>query len=169
MKTWRKYNGALVPLTPPHVDVDISDINKKIRETNSYFARWTSDFDSKRRREFWYIIQDVSLDIKDYSKNTRSKIRRGLKRCKIKLVNKEEIKASGFISYSTAFLRYKTNILPKNHVDFKKEIDNLEGDWHFWAIYNSDDLMIGYSQNRIINDYCDYSIMKFHPDHLKRT
>ena len=83
MKKWRKYNGALVPLTPPHVDVDITDINKKIKETSSYFARWTSNFDSKKESEFWYVIQDVPMEIEDYCKNTRSKIRRGLKKCSV--------------------------------------------------------------------------------------
>ena len=27
--------------------------------------------------------------------------------------------------------------------------------------------MIGYSQNKIINNYCDYSTIKFHPNYLK--
>jgi len=166
MTNWRKYNGALVPLSPPHIDVDIIGIDKKLKETNSYFARWTSDFDSEIESKFWYVIHDTPMIIDDYSKNTRSKIRRGLKRCKVKLVSKDEIKQFGFTSYSKAFLRYETNISPKNQEDFKREIDNLEGKWHFWAIYNSDNLIIGYSQNRITDNYCDYSTIKFHPDFL---
>ena len=129
MTNWRKYNGALVPLSPPHIDVDIIEIDKKLKETNSYFARWTSDFDSEKESKFWYVINDTPMIIDDYSKNTRSKIRRGLKRCIIKLVSKDEIKQFGFTSYSKAFFRYDTNISPKNQEDFKREIDNLEGKW----------------------------------------
>tara|TARA_B100000795_G_scaffold129410_1_gene96432 strand:- start:837 stop:2540 length:1704 start_codon:yes stop_codon:yes gene_type:complete len=166
MKIWRKYNGALVPLSPPHIDVDVIDIDKKINDTNSYFARWTSDFDSKLENSFWYVINDVPMTIEDYSRNTRSKIRRGLKSCAVKLVTRSEIKEFGFTSYRKAFLRYNTNISPKNHADFMKEIDDLDGKWHFWAIYNINNVIIGYSQNKITDNYCDYSTIKFHPDFL---
>ena len=169
MTNWRKYNGALIPDQPPHIEIDdsVSLIKKKISDANVFFARWTTKFDYKEATDFWYIICDEKLTIEEYSKNTRSKIRRGLKNCEVKLVNKQEIKQSGFLSYSKAFQRYNTDILPKNREDFEDEIDNIDEDWHFWAIYNSDNLMIGYSQNRIAENYCDYSTIKFHPDYLK--
>ena len=166
MEKWRKYNGALIPNTPPHIQVDIDGIEQKIVESGAYFARWTTNFDFNRETNFWYVIHDKPMLIEDYSKNTRSKIRRGLKRCTVKLVDKEEIKKSGFLAYSKAFLRYKTNIYPKSYQDFKDEIDSLEGVWHFWAIYNINNILIGYSQNRIFENYCDYSTVKFHPDYL---
>ena len=132
-----------------------------------YFARWTSDFDCQVETKFWYVINDKKLDITDYSKNTRSKIRRGLKRCKVILVEKTEIKKHGFECYIQAFRSYRTHMLPKNIQDFTKEIDMLDETWHFWGIYNSDGKMIGYSQNKVFNNYCDYSTIKFHPEYLK--
>jgi hypothetical protein len=167
VKKWRKYNGALVPLTPPHVEVDIHAIKEKVKSENVFFARWTSDFDCNVETQFWYVIHDNSMQIEDYSRSTRSKIRRGLRNCKVKLVSKQEIIEFGFLSYSKAFQRYNTDLLPKNQEDFKREIDKIDEDWHFWAIYNRDNLMIGYSQNRIFENYCDYSTIKFHPDYLK--
>ncbi len=166
MEKWRKYNGALIPNTPPHIEVDIDNIQQKTSDEGAYFARWTTNFDFKKETNFWYVINDTPMLIHDYSKNTRSKIRRGLKRCQVKLVDKEEIKKVGFLAYRKAFLRYKTNIHPKSYEDFKSEIDRLEGVWHFWAIYNSDNVLIGYSQNKIFENYCDYSTVKFHPDYL---
>jgi len=166
MKKWRKYNGALVPLTPPHVDVDITDINKKIKETSSYFARWTSNFDSKKESEFWYVIQDVPMEIEDYSKNTRSKIRRGLKKCSVELINSTRILEEGFECYNAAFLNYNTHLKSKTREEFVIEISALEEEWEFWAIFHENEI-IGYSQNKIIDCYCDYSTIKFHPDYLK--
>ena len=32
MYTWRKYNGALIPNAPPHVLVDLTNIERKIEE-----------------------------------------------------------------------------------------------------------------------------------------
>ena len=169
MTNWRKYNGALIPDQPPHIEITDSDslINKKIGDNNVFFARWTTKFDRKEETDFWYIICDEKLTIEGYSKNTRSKIRRGLRKCEVKLVNKEEIKQFGFLSYSKAFQRYNADILSKNRKEFEDEIDNIDKDWHFWAIYNNDNLMIGYSQNKIAENYCDYSTIKFHPDYLK--
>ena len=166
MKNWRKYNGSIIPLTPPHIEVDTIGIEKKIKEENVFFARWTSDFDCKEEKEFWYVICDYKLDISDYSKNTRSKIRRGLKNCHVRLVSKSEIIANGFDAYNAAFLNYRSHFHPKTEREFKDEIINLSNEWEFWAIY-IERKMIGFSQNRVIGDYCDYSTIKFHPDYLR--
>ena len=165
MKKWRKYNGALVPLTPPHVEVDVHAIKEKVKRENVFFARWTSDFDCDTETQFWYVINDNSMEIGDYSRNTRSKIRRGLKNCEVRLVNIDEIIQFGFDSYSAAFTKYNTHLRPKSEVTFKKELTELVGDWEFWGIYNNS-IMIGYCQNKVIGDYCDYSTIKFHPDYL---
>ena len=74
MSKWRKYNGALIPETPPHIEIKTSKIKAKIKETNSYFARWTTEFDCKKVTEFWHVICDQNLEIEEYSVNTRSKI-----------------------------------------------------------------------------------------------
>ena len=168
MQKWKTYNRAIVPDFPPHLEVkdSINDIRVRLESSGMFFARWTSKFDCPIETEFWYVINDKKLELNDYSRNTRSKIRRGLKRCKVLLVDKNEIKEYGFESYSKAFLRYRTHLLPKNINDFRKEIDSLDEGWHFWAIYNSKDKMIGYSQNRVFDDYCDYSTIKFHPEYL---
>jgi len=166
MKDWRKYNGALVPVTPPHIDVDITNIDKEIIKTNSYFARWTTDFDSGKEGEFWYVIHDNPMRIEDYSRNTRSKIRRGLKNCSVELVDKSKVLEEGFESYNAAFLNYNTYLISKNKEEFQFEIKQLEGQWQFWGIFYGSK-MIGYSQNRIVEDYCDYSTIKFHPNYLK--
>ena len=169
MQKWKKYNRAIVPDFPPHLEVEDSfkNINARLQNSGMFFARWTSKFDYKKETEFWYVINDRKLELNDYSRNTRSKIRRGLRRCKVVLVEKDEIKQYGFESYSKSFLQYGTYILPKNINNFRKEIDMLDNAWHFWAIYNSDGKMIGYSQNRVLDDYCDYSTIKFHPEYLK--
>ncbi len=73
----------------------------------------------------------------------------------------------GYNSYASAFKNYNTFLIPLSEEDFIRSLMSLGKEWEFWGIYNLSGLMIGYSQNRIIEDYCDYSVMKFHPDHLK--
>ena len=166
MNNWRKYNGALIPLTPPHIEIDITELEKKVKDQKVFFARWTSDFDQKGESEFWHVICDNKLELTDYSRNTRSKIKRGLKNCDVRRVNKSIISEEGYVSYYAAFRHYNTYLKPKSIEEFYNEIKTLGKGWEFWGIYY-DNKMIGYSQNKIIGDYCDYSTIKFHPDYLR--
>lgn len=165
MKTWRKYNGALIPSTPPHFKVDDSSLDKRILEENVFFARWTTDFDCKKETEFWYVICDKFIPIEDLSRNTRSKIRRGLKQCEVKMTTKDILLENGYDCYSSAFSKYNTHLSPKTITQFQEEINSFDDSWDFWGIYH-EDILIGYSKNKIIDDYCDYSTIKFHPDYL---
>jgi len=166
MIKWRKYNGALIPNIPPHIEVDLTDIERKIEEEDAYFARWTTEFDCNEETNFWYVICDSQLKISDYSRNTRNQIRRGLRKCEIKLIEKEVVKKEGFASYNAAFLSYNTHLKPKTEIEFQEEIASLDVNWEFWGIYNVGK-MIGYCQNKVIDSCCDYSTIKFHPDYLK--
>ena len=168
MLKWRKYNGALIPKHPPHVEVsiDATEVLRNINKEEAFFARWTTNFDCREETEFWYVICDEVLDIASYSKNTRNQIRRGLKKCEVRMIDKCEVKEFGFECYKAAFLRYNTHLVPNTLPQFKDELDSLDSTWEFWGIYN-EGKMIGYCQNKVINDYCDYSTIKFHPEYLK--
>jgi hypothetical protein len=166
MNNWRKYNGALIPLTPPHIEVDVTGIEKKIQEEDAYFSRWTTNFDCKEETEFWYVICDNKLELTEYSRNTRSKIKRGLKNCDVRRVDKSIILKDGYVSYFEAFKNYNTNLNPKTIEEFHTELKSLGKEWEFWGIYYNEK-MIGYSQNKITADYCDYSTIKFNPEYLR--
>ena len=169
MLKWRKYNGALIPEYPPHVEisVDSTEVLKNINKQRAFFARWTTDFDCSEETEFWYVIQDVPLEMNDYKPKVRNQIKRSLKKCSVIKVKKEEIIKSGYNSYYSAFQNYKTHLSPLSEDEFSRSIFLLGVEWDFWAIYDLSGIMIGYSQNKVVKDYCDYSIMKFHPDYLK--
>ncbi|MGY8987287.1 MAG: sulfotransferase family protein [Flavobacteriales bacterium] len=168
MNNWRKYNGALIPSTPPDIEVDIKDINKRLIQENAYFARWTSDFDSEQESEFWYVICDTPMQIKDYSRNTRSKITRANKKLYVKEVTKDFLANNSYSVYLKAFRRYEASSSPNKKKYFINSLQDLEGDWQFWGIFlKKNDQLVGYSQNKIIGDYCDYSTIKFDPDYLK--
>ena len=98
---WRKYHSALIPWQPPHLDLGLSrsQIKNEIKNNNAFFARWTTNFDSKKQSVFWYIINDKKCDLKDYSVNTRSKIKRGFKKLSVKKISKDELLKSGYLVY----------------------------------------------------------------------
>ena len=168
MTNWKKYNGALIPDQPPHLEIDdsYSLIEEKISANNAFFARWTTKFDYKEETNFWYVICDEFISIDKLSKNTRNQVRRGLRKCDVRIVDKEVVIEEGFESYFAAFINYNTHINPKNKSEFQNELLAFGSEWEFWGIYN-EDRMIGYCQNKVVGKYCDYSTIKFHPNFLK--
>ena len=168
MTNWRKYNGALIPDQPPHIEIDDGNslIKKNISANNAFFARWTTKFDYNEETNFWYVICDEFISIEKLSKNTRNQVRRGLRKCDVRIVDKEVIIEEGFESYCAAFINYNTHINPKNKAEFQNELLAFGSEWEFWGIYN-EEKMIGYCQNKVVGKYCDYSTIKFHPNYLK--
>ena len=168
MSIWRKYNGALIPSTPPHIEVNADNITQKLRDQKAFFARWTSNFDAIEPSEFWYVICDKKMNLEDYSRNTRSKIKRAIKKLYVKQVSKEFIINNAYDVYRKAFSRYEATSSPKRKKYFKNALNKLDENWDFWGVFlKENNQLVGYSQNKIIDNYCDYSTVKFDPHFLK--
>ena len=168
---WKKYNGALIPQSPPHIKskVDLIFIKQKIKDERAFFARWVSEFDRTKKSDFWYVINDKYLELEEYSVNTRSKIRRGFKELEVKKIGKQEMLKSGYSVYIAAFKRYQTINKPMSYNEFLNYIEDLDELWEYWGVfYKKDNLLIAYSQNKIVNNQCYYSAIKFHVDYLKK-
>ena len=160
---WRKYHGALVPNLAPHEDLDLTEIVHELRLHNAFFARWVTDFDTSKKTDFWYIIQDQVMNLKDYSTNTRNQISKGLKKFKIKKINRAEMSSNAYIIYKKSSLIYNT----KNKILSEKVfIDLLTQSFDYWGVYR-DDKLIGFSKNRMYKDCCDYSTIKILPEYVK--
>jgi len=171
LNIWKKYNGALIPEVPPHlkINTDLVLIKEKIFQERAYFARWISDFDKNKPSNFWYLINDKALKLEDYSVNTRSKIRRGFKSFEVKMINKKILIESGFNVYEAAFKRYKTINNPMSRDQFIHFIHSLEKSWEFWGVFDKkNNVLVAYSQNKVVNNQCYYSTIKFHVDYLKK-
>ena len=168
LENWRKYNGTIIPHLPPDniIKDSINSIRNFIKSNNAWFARWASDFDCKDKTEFWYIIQDKSLGIEDYSANRRNQIRKGLKHCSVKLVDRDEIINKGYSPYCSAFSGYDTHEKPLSREQFVHTLNSFDSNTDYWGIFNKEE-MIGYSINIIFEDYCDYTSIKLHPEFLK--
>ena len=167
---WRKYHGALIPWKAPHLDLGFSrnQIKSEIAKNSAFFARWTTEFDSKKQSVFWYIINDKAVDINDYSVNTRSKINRGLKKLVARKISKEELLKEGYFVYKKALERYNVILNVFSRKQFINDIENLDKSWDFWGVYSLDkNKLVAYSLNRLVEDYCDYSTIKFDPYFLK--
>ena len=160
IKDWRKYNGALISNLPADKDVDSINIISKIKSSRSLFARWVTNFDCQEDMPFWYIIKDGSCGIDSYSRNTRNQIRKGLNNFEVKKIHKSVIVEHGYAIYVAALRNYKgwKRVLSKH--DF---ISSLSDIFQYWGVFNTEGRLIGYAQNRVSDNSCDYSIIKIHP------
>ena len=166
MNEWRKYNGALISNRAPHIVSNSENISLILKIEKAFLARWVTDFDCKRETEFWYIICDKNKGIEEYSVNTRSKIRRGLKSCEVKKIGKQEIIENAYEVYKKAFLKYTTHFIYQSKALFLQEIESLGSDWEFFGVYYKEKL-VAYCMCNIKDDTCNYSTIKFHPQYLK--
>jgi hypothetical protein len=165
--SWRKYNGAIISSFPPHKEVKDSNITRKIFKSQVFFARWVSDFDCKKEMSFWYVVKDGMFNVESLTSKVRNQVRKGLKNCVVRKIFKEELIKKGYNVYIHAFKKYNTFNVPQNEVQFKEKIDALSLDFEFWGVFNERNKLIGYSQNRIIFNVCEFSVTKFLPEYLR--
>ena len=166
MTVWRKYNGAILPESPPHLFVETENLEKEIKKNRVFFARWVSDFDCEKETKFWHIICDCKIEFSDYSRNTRSKINRGLKHSEVRIIDINTIVHFGYDVYISAFNNYKTFLKPKTKEEFIRQIEDTQSGWEFWGVF-FEGVLIAYSKNKIVDNYCEYASLKFNPKYLR--
>lgn len=80
-KGWFLYQGALLPSFPPHQIPNLpkEEILLMLRKHKGYFCRWTTDFDCKKKTEWWYCIKDEEINLSLLTSKCRYRINHGLK------------------------------------------------------------------------------------------
>jgi hypothetical protein len=172
MKIWQKYQGSLVPSIAPHCPIDLSKKEAKdlLKKHRAYLIRWPINFDQIKKSTFWYVIKDGESSLDELSGNTRSKVRRGLKKLEVKKLAKHEVVDHGaYKVYLAANESYDHYVSPMNEEDFITQILSYsDEECHFWGVFmKEDNHLVAYSQNLLSDKSCNYSVIKFHPLYLK--
>ncbi len=168
---WNLYQGVLIAESAPHIRLTLSTDHaaKLLKQSQAYFLRWVSDWDCPFATNFWYIIKDSPGILEELSSNTRSKVRRGLKNCKVEITTAEYIAEHAYPVYVNAFGRYEHYRKPLAEHIFKSNISSLASDkkWQFWGVWDTEGKLIAYSQNKLHDNTCNYASLKFDPAYLK--
>lgn len=162
---WYFYQGALLPRVPPYREIYLSKEEQRelLKISKALFLRYTNEWDSDDG-EFWYIIKDKKEGLDTYKSKVRNQIKKGLKNCIVKKVDREIIANCGYDVYYESFRSYSTFHKSLSEDSFKKSILKSEDD--FWAVYNRENILIAYANNFIEDNMCHYNTMKFHPKFL---
>jgi hypothetical protein len=170
MRNWRIYNRSLIPSISPEILItdSIDRIKDTIKEENLFFARWVTNFDCIRETGFWYVINDTLLTIDDYSRNTRSKIRRGLNNFSVKEICFNENLEACYEIYCEAFDSYNTLEKCMSILEFKSFILSRIRNKEFLGLYDKNNRLEAFCVIIIYKNSCELSTIKFRPSSLKR-
>jgi hypothetical protein len=164
--SWRRYGKALIPATfaPFFTTVSAGDAAKLLKESRAWLLRYCSDAHGKETR-WWYVVCD-KYDPSALSQNTRSKLRRGLRRCAVEQVSPDWLAENGYACYASAFNRYR-NAMPVAQQDFRRQIEKMRtGPFECWGVFVGQHLA-GYSQCVIERQSAATSVIKLDPSFLK--
>lgn len=127
--------------------------------------------DTHKCKEYYAVINDEFIPIELLSSNTRSKIRRGMKKCKVEKVSIDYVARNGYAVYIKAYKRYNT----KNPevVDEERFYRNLirTAKWpeihDYWGVFCGNKF-VAYAHVLLFSDIeASYTYFKFDPDYLR--
>lgn len=139
---WMEYQGALIPAAAMPVYVQLSDDEaaQLIKETGALFLRYTTA--SRESQTNWWYVICRQYDFQRVSSNTRSKIRRGLKRLEIKQVIPAWLAEHAYDCHVTCYRRYK-HATPQTRDEFRSFLLSINGQSIFdtWACSKNKQLL----------------------------
>jgi len=170
---WREYNRMIVPLAPVSQNCSItkSDADLLLRKFRSaVLVRATCGFSERQYGDWYAVICTHFTDLNDLKAKNRSEIKRGLRNCKVLMVDASFIGENGFDVYVSAFERYRGVRKPQiSRDEYKQRIlstKRFDDIIQYWAVFYESEL-IGYSENYIFDNVeVNYSSVKFQPRYL---
>ncbi len=132
---WHLYNHALIPATPFPCSADLSaaDARRLLHESGALFVRFSSG-PVGEPTAWWYMVA-AGYDLASLSANTRSKVRRGLRRNAVRRIDAEWLAQHGYQCYVAAHQRYR-NARPAGQQAFRDEIlAEATGPFEHWGVF----------------------------------
>lgn len=105
---WYAYQGFMMPAYLPHASPEISrDHARRLQAlARCPFVRWSEGFTAAVEGPWWYVIRHGPYSLQQCSANTRSKIRRGMKRLTVRRATLDEMREQGHAVCIRAAERY---------------------------------------------------------------
>ena len=169
---WMYYNHAMIPATPPHIDVDISPIQDnsiwKMKKSGEIplLARWTTEYDCGYETEWYYCIKDTPFELDNIKSKFRCDIRKGLNFFMVKRIDPCEHIQEIWDIQVEAYSTYKKMYRPR--LEYKKLEKEILTDWKekivFGAFKKDTGEMVSYSIFLNKMSYIEFAILKSKPE-----
>ena len=138
---WKVYHKALLPDCLPHESgISEREVQILLREKNCFFARFTTEFDSPVKTQWWWCLKDDKLDISKLKAKRRYEIVRALKNVEVKIINPldyiEDLYQITRIACLEYPLKYRVNITRDEFIRTLDEWIGMGGE--YWGCFDKD-------------------------------
>lgn len=170
MQNWRYYNHAVIPTSPPHVEVDETPITdgsiwKCFSKERPIMARWTQNFDCPAETDFWYVIKDDAFDIASLKAKRRYEINKGKKNFTVKQVNASDYHDELFEVRKAFFIA--NGIQPEAKEAFLENTKHWDRYLLFLAFEKETDHVCGYIRVENRDSFFDFLNLTVDPQYEK--
>ncbi len=126
-----------------HLDFECASLDFKYF-SKTLAIRWVKKT-QLTKANLWFVVQDRAVQLTDLSSNTRSKVRRGIRRFELKPVSRQDIATKGYFLYKKLFrFRYGK---PMSYSAFARHIAGLPAEFIFFGVFDrSNGELAGYLQ-----------------------
>ena len=165
-------NRALLPACLPHeVVVNDQDVKSLLRDKNCLFARFTTEFDTPNKTQWWWCLKDDKFDISKLKAKRRYEIVRALKNVNVKIINPldyiEELYQVTRLAFLEYPLKYRVNITRDTFMQTLEEWRKSGGE--YWGCFDKEtDVLCAYA---ICVKQCDcvaLSVVKVLPTYMTK-
>lgn len=168
---WYLYNGFLRPAFLPHACPPISEMTARyaLKQAGAAFARWEHPIDAAVGSAWWQTNRSGDYSRADLSGNTRSKVRRGEKRLRVRKPTTDEIIEQAFTVCESAVQRYGVHgFLPARGYPERlaEAVDRFPAHFEMIAVFDGN-RMVAFSENHIQADAVLCESIWFDPGGLR--
>ncbi len=166
MIEWRRYNGALIPRTPPHIEPAPEDVARGKKLGGYRFMTYTTDFDCGEELPWWYVIKDDPIDLQLVKSSVRYKINKGLRYVDIRRIDHRQWGEELYHCYSRAQERYRAHEGSVSREDFIQDLQQDPSEY-YGAFFRETGQLVAYVKNVVQGDCVNMSVIKYDPEYLK--
>ena len=132
-----------------------------------WMVRNIYDFDCQSQTNFWFVLKDTFGGMEELSTKTRNQVRKGLANYTVRRVTKDEMMQFGYSIFTAAAASYKIHLDTPSLSSYNRRIQEADSAIEFWGAFNSNNQMVAFSINHVIDTFCDYQTMKAIPEDMK--
>lgn len=167
---WEVSARRLLPLRMPHImePVDRAKAAAALKQTGAMVAMWNDTWDTPPCDWWWICCDAADYDVAMLPKRGRRDVRAGLRRCKVRRVDVEEMCHAGHRVYAASVNHHGGPAKPKTLSEFTagaREGAEYAGR-EYWGAFVDDDLA-AYASCIVLDDAVLLSGAKSHPEHHK--
>lgn len=168
---WKYYNHAVIPACAPHEipDLDVVNNNEVFRsnafERKVFLARWSTEWDTCNKTEWWYLIKDTPFDISKLKSKRRYEINKGMKNFDVKIINSktfcDEVYRVTVEAYKGWPEKYRPTV---NKNDINKLIEFWKVSTVFGGFEKASGKLMAYAVLTEYENYIEFSILRAVPE-----